>query len=319
MVLGGEIYSESKVCEHGVSKNIQCPIHNPKNNSSHTTGKNIMPFIHVSPPTPDRLNAIPPQFSDRISIQQIRNLPDVLATPPYAYFRYKNEWVNIDRRGMSLAVEGQWKLLEARRITADTSFEKTVTVEEGIVTTSSIEREFAVDIGVEVGIPEIGLGASISTHLSEITRSSVEIRNAITTSTTISASTKLPEALFWFWQLDLRYVISGTKHFWHVTNNKDKQRLANPKDSIPVPTRDGEGRLLKNGRIPGAHPFKNEMFSDTLVVADQIFVTTQFPAAGVEVKMTNQDGEVTKLVDHRSPYDLDLEESSRPSRLLTVA
>ncbi|NKB17964.1 MAG: hypothetical protein HC770_07585 [Pseudanabaena sp. CRU_2_10] len=56
-----------------------------------------------------------------------------------------------------------------------------------------------------------------------------------------------------------------------------------------------------------------------MVVADQIFVTTQFPAAGVEIRVTNPDGEVTKLIDHRSPYDLDLQESSRPSRLLTVA
>ena len=278
-----------------------------------------MPFMHVSPPTPDNLDAIPPQFSDRVAIQQIRHLPDVIAKPLHAYVKYGNEWVNIDRRGMSLAVEGQWKLLEARRITADSSFEKTVTVEEGIVTTSSIEREFAADIGVEVGIPEIGLGASISTHLSEITRSSVEIRNAITTSTTVSASTKLPEALFWFWQLDLRYVVSGTKHFWHVTNNKDKQRLTNNKDSIPVPTQDGEGRLFKNGRIPEVHPWKNEPFSNTLVVAEQIFVTTQFPAAGVDVKMTNPDSEVIKLVDHSGPYDLDLQEVSRPSRLLTVA
>jgi hypothetical protein len=278
-----------------------------------------MPFIHISPPTPDSLDAIPPQFGDRTTIQQIRYLSDVNANPLYAYFKYGNEWVNIDRRGMNLAVEGQWKLIEARRITADTAFEKTVTVEEGVVTTSSIEREFAADIGVEVGIPEIGLGASISTHLSEITRSSVEIRNAITTSTTISASTKLPEALFWFWQLDLRYTVSGTKHFWHVTNNEDKQRLANNKDSVPVPTHDGEGRLLKNGRIPGASFWKDEPFSNTLVVADQIFVTTQFPAAGVEVKTIDQDGEVTKLVDHRSPYNLDLQESPRPSRLLTVA
>lgn len=50
-----------------------------------------MPFIHVSPPTPDRLDAIPPQFSDRTTIQQIRHLPDVIANPLYAYFRYKDE------------------------------------------------------------------------------------------------------------------------------------------------------------------------------------------------------------------------------------
>ena len=233
-----------------------------------------MQTMHASPPTPNSLSAIPPQFGTAVDLQVIRNLADVIANPLHAYFKRGNEWINIDRRGMTLEVQGQWKLVEARLITKDTSFERTVSVEEGLTSTTTTEREFAVDLGIDFGIPSIGLGTSISTHLSELTRSTVEIRNAITTTTTISASTQLPEALFWFWQLDLRYVITGTQHLWHVTNRGDIKRLESNKDSVSVETRDGEGRMLKNGRIPGARPLKNEQFRNIITVADQIYATT---------------------------------------------
>lgn len=273
--------------------------------------------MHEHPPTPTSVDDIPPQLGEVVSLlnHPVR-LDDVNASPLYAFFKTRGDWINIDRRAMHLEVFGQWKLILSSRITADAPLSRTVSIEEGIVTTEAAERSFAVSVGVDASVPNIGIGASISTSLSETLNTSVETSERTTTTTNFTASTDEKEALFWFWQLDLKYVITGVKRFYHVTSDKDKKRLASDKDSSLVTTRDGHKARQLNHGIPKLSFFKQENFRDEIIVGDQIFVTTQYPAASVSAEMKRPDAQPLTLVDYRSPYSTQTTEP--PARTLEV-
>jgi hypothetical protein len=247
--------------------------------------------LSFAPPVPTSLTDIPPLTSQRFTILPSKDLQDIIANPLHAYaFQPTRKWENYNRRNLKLTVLGEYKLIGAHKVTPGAPFHEETTIVEGIVSTESETRSFATDIGVTVGIPKIGLGASISTKLGIDATSSVEISNQTSQTSILTASTTEPGGqLFWFWQYDVTYIVEGELSTWRLTSEGADALVA---DSRIVQTLDGEGRELKSGQqVPGAFRVPGFVsFNNKLQVNGQNTQVTTFPNGGGSAEISRPGG-----------------------------
>lgn len=248
--------------------------------------------LESAPPSPTSIDDIPPQNSPANQVIAQTQLKDVNADPLYAYVEVKSGvWHNYDRRDLVLSAKGNWRLIAAATITPQTPFNQEFVIEEGVASTETEERTFATEVGVNASVPSLGLGASISTSISEKIGRSITISERRTETQTLKAMTTNPRAVFWFWQLDVEYLITGRRITWEVTNNDGIKQLTGS-DSRSVLTRDGPGRERKNNsQVKGAKRVGQSPISTPLEVDGTIVVVTQFPVkAGIDVTITDGNG-----------------------------
>jgi hypothetical protein len=104
-------------------------------------------MLSPQPPVPTSLTDIPPP--NQTSLPEVileKDLPnDVISNPLYAYIYQPKTgyWENYNRVGLKLTEKGEWKLLAEATITPETPFHEETTIEEGIVSTVSVERCFS--------------------------------------------------------------------------------------------------------------------------------------------------------------------------------
>ncbi|PWV97190.1 hypothetical protein DFR52_107102 [Hoeflea marina] len=257
-----------------------------------------MPFIMTTPPpAPTNINEIPPSVGDRVLLNDPKQdpIPDVIAEPLYAFIRQDGQFLNFDRRAMNLQVYGQWNLVFATTISRDTPITQQLTEEMGIVTSSEEERSFAATIGVDLGVPSLNLGAMISTTLSAVTRQSIQTSSKTTLSTTFDATTDKPESTIWYWQLRLSYEVDGTVVAFAPRDAKAAALLTQN-----VNTNAGPGKQRSGGGAIPVRRFPGREFTQTLMVADQIFRTTQFPRSSAEVVVADAVGNKSSVPEFDS-------------------
>ncbi len=259
-----------------------------------------MAFIDpTSPPVPTRIGEVPPLVGGRMLLNNPKQdpVPDVIATPLFAFVDRDGIWQNFDRRAMNLSVYGEWNLLLGTTIGRNTPITQQITEEQGIVNTDEQERSFAATIGVNLGLPNLNLGAMISSTLTSVTRQTVQTSSKTTISTTFNATTELPQSTIWYWQLRLSYEVDGVLVTFEPRGNDAIQQI---RDGEAVETNDGPGRQRRGGGAVPVRRFPGQGFTQQLMVADQIFRTTQFPPSSALVQTTNAAGTKSKVLEFDS-------------------